>query len=545
LKRQGELDFDKVFHEPLGFYLFKEFLFSTHSIDKAVFVNDIETFVILKDRGARLKFAKLIYDRYLTENSNFVPGRSVFDRSAQLEVEQHHENVKAAQNNKIALYGKEIKMILVDLEEGICNDNVFDPVLSLVTRDLSMDLYPKFQKSSYYKQFIQFKTLEEKEVGIEAFELGKVLGRGAFGFVNMCVKSDTGKAYAIKCINKKRVKQNESVTTIMSERNFLAKMVSKFVICLKYAVMDENHLYLVLDLREGGDLKFHLNKVGFFDEERSRFHAAEILLGLEHIHSHGIIYRDMKLENILLDKRGHCSLSDLGLAVKSEKVKGYAGTPGYTAPEVVSQLPYDKRADFFSYGVMVFRFICGKKPFQVRGRSRKKNQRRPHKNRRGGQSELDQNVLQMTPEYPPKFFSPRCKDFLQQLLHKDPDKRLGKGKNGINEIKKHPWFEEINFGLLEARSIDPVFVPNLDEVNADCLRHIARPTTDDRYKTVKLTPEFNQKLSQFVYKSRKAVQEECVEVLIRSTKGGRHEGNVSDNPNVDTDVKNKLCCEIQ
>jgi len=539
------LEFHQVFHEPLGYYLFKQFLFSTHSVDKAVFVNDIETFTKLKDEGARLKFAKLICERYLTENSNHVPGKSVFDRTNELDKMEHsHENVKAAQNNKIAKYGTEIKKIMGDINDSICHDDVFSPVLDLVLRDLKEDLYPKFEKSCYYKKFIQLKTLEEESVTIETFELGKVLGRGAFGLVNMCVKRDTGKAYAIKCINKKRVKQNESVSTIMSERNFLAKMVSKFVICLKYAVMDDDQLYLVLDLREGGDLKFHLNKSVFFDEERSRFHAAEILLGLEHIHSHGIIYRDMKLENILLDKKGHCSLSDLGLAVKSEKVKGYAGTPGYTAPEVVSQLPYDKRADFFSYGVMVYRFICGKKPFQVRGRSRKKHQR--HKknrvNRRGGQSELDQNVLQMTPEYPPKFFSPRCKDFLQQLLHKDPDQRLGKGDHGIDEIKSHPWFEEIDFGLLEARAIDPVFVPNLDEVNADCLRHIARTTQDDRYKTVKLTPEFNQKLSQFNFKSKKAIQEECVEVLQRGSQGANLE-SPSEKSTSDPE-NNKFCCDI-
>merc|ERR1719454_2543673 len=132
----------------------------------------------------------------------------------------------------------------------------------------------------------------------------------------------------MKQINKKRVSATESAETIMSERNFLADMDSVFVTTLKYAFMDDATLYLILDLMIGGDLKFHLNNDKTFSEDRSRFYAAEVLLGLEHIHSKGIIYRDLKLENVLVDERGHCRISDLGLAVRSKKekgVKGYAG----------------------------------------------------------------------------------------------------------------------------------------------------------------------------------------------------------------------------
>jgi len=433
------------------------------------------------------------------------------------------------------------------VEDGTDSVEVFDPVLTLVLQALREDMYPKFLKSEQFTRYVQCKTVETKSVVKDDFQIRKVLGRGAFGYVNMCLKTNTGKAYAMKCLNKKRVKAGESVSTIMSERKFLSEMRSKFVICLKYAVMDDSNLYLVLDLREGGDLKFHLNKDELFNETRARFHAAEVLLGLEHIHSHGIIYRDMKLENILLDGRGHCSLSDLGLAVKSEKVKGYAGTPGYTAPEVVSQNSYDKRADFFSYGVMVFRFICGKKPFEKRGSRRKKQNRKGRgRNRRGGQSELDQNVLQMTPEFAETYFSPRSKDFLQQLLVKDPEKRLG--RNGIQEIKNHPWFEEIDFGLLEAKYLDPPFVPDLDLVNADCLRHISRPPQDDRFKAVKLTQEFEQKLSQFPFVSTKAVQEELVDVLktADATNSQYERYNVNEiNDGSRESEGGRLCCVCQ
>eukprot|EP00479_Gromia_sphaerica_P002603 TRINITY_DN1306_c0_g1_i2.p1 TRINITY_DN1306_c0_g1~~TRINITY_DN1306_c0_g1_i2.p1 ORF type:complete len:151 (+),score=28.55 TRINITY_DN1306_c0_g1_i2:491-943(+) len=127
--------------------------------------------------------------------------------------------------------------------------------------------------------------------------------------------------------HKKRVMATDSVDTVMYERNFLAVMESEFVVCLKFAVQDKEYLYLTLDLMMGGDLKFHLNKDEIFDEECSRFYAAEVLLGLEHIHEKDIIYRDMKLENVLLDEKGHARISDLGLAVrtkeKSERLCGY------------------------------------------------------------------------------------------------------------------------------------------------------------------------------------------------------------------------------
>ena len=173
-----------------------------------------------------------------------------------------------------------------------------------------------------------------------------------------------------------------------------------------------------IDLMLGGDLKVHLNRDGNFTEVRSKFYAAEILLGLEHmalntalskkkkkgrkrkekrreerkkeessgrIHQNGILYRDIKLENVLLDAKGHCKISDLGLAVRirnkkapignERRMRGYAGTPGYTAPEVCHNMLYGFSADYFSYGVMVYRFLSGKKPFAAKKTRRDRKRR--------------------------------------------------------------------------------------------------------------------------------------------------------------------------
>ena len=399
------------------------------------------------------------------------------------------------------------------MEEGSTAADVFDVVLEELLKDLRNDVFPRFVTSSLYKLYIQCKVLEQQSVTHETFDTLRVLGRGAFGFVNASIKKDTGQLYAMKCLNKRRVMATDSVDTIMAERNFLADMESRFVTGLKYAVMDGENLYLIIDLMVGGDLKFHLNKDGRFDVRRSRFYAAEVLLGIEHIHSKGIIYRDIKLENVLLDSDGHCKISDLGLAVRTkDKVRGYAGTPGYTAPEVCLQQAYDRCADFFSYGVMIYRFLSGKKPFQPRKSKHRQQNGRDRDPRRQG-NELDKNVVEMEPEYSDHYFSASAKSLLKGLLTKDPRKRLG--RNGIIELKIHPWFDTIDFGLLEAGYLDPPFIPNQDEINADSLRHIGRPPNDDKYAKINLTPQFEQSLNQFPYVSKPALQEEIVTVLER------------------------------
>eukprot|EP01084_Bolivina_argentea_P017258 32235_1 len=279
--------------------------------------------------------------------------------------------------NALDIYGDCIDVCFNRIFNSHSSDiHMFNTILSRVLFDLETNIFPLFIGSSLYKLYIQCQTYiyNRNKLSISSFITLRVLGRGAFGFVNAVIKKNTGYIYAMKCINKKRVMATDSVETIMSERNFLSDMNSNFVTGLKYAVMDDNTLYLIIDLMVGGDLKFHLNKEGRFNIEKSRFYAASVLLGLQHIHSKGIVYRDIKLENVLLGSDGNCKISDLGLAVRSKKhVRGYAGTPGYTAPEVCLQQSYHFKADFFSFGVMIYRFLSGRKPFQIKTKNKNKN----------------------------------------------------------------------------------------------------------------------------------------------------------------------------
>lgn len=184
------------------------------------------------------------------------------------------------------------------------------------------------------------------------------------------------------------MKVKSALDNVLEERNVLTMMKSNFVTNLKYALQDEDTMFLVMDLMIGGDLKFHLINAGRFTEKRARFYAAQVLLGLEHVHKLSIIYRDMKLENVLADGFGHCRLSDLGLAVVTKvKIKGYAGTPGYTAPEMIKNKLYGPAADIFSYGVMLYRMLCGSKPFKGKV-----------------DRDLDKAVIERKPQFPKEIF---------------------------------------------------------------------------------------------------------------------------------------------
>jgi len=292
----------------------------------------------------------------------------------------------------------------------------------------------------------------------------------------------------------------------MEECKVLTMLSSKFVTNLKYAFQDDETLFLIMDLLMGGDLKFHLVNASRFSEKRSRFYAAEILLGLEHIHAVKIIYRDLKLENVLLDQQGHCRLSDLGLAVLTDqKIKGYAGTPGYVAPEIILNRRYGPSVDIFAFGVILYRMLCGSKPFK--GKTDK---------------ELDKAVVEKQPVFPKEFFSKNAANLLEGLLQKRPEDRLGCGERGIQEIKDHPFFETIDWGLLEAGYVDPPFVPSKDDVSAPTLKDIG-DFDKNQYKHIKLDDKFVKTLEAFNFQSTRAVQEEMVRVLEKADENVNYE----------------------
>ncbi|XP_014813890.1 PREDICTED: G protein-coupled receptor kinase 5-like [Calidris pugnax] len=266
-----------------------------------------------------------------------------------------------------------------------------------------------------------------------------------------CQVRATGKMYACKKLEKKRIKKRKGEAMALNEKQILEKVNSRFVVSLAYAYETKDALCLVLTIMNGGDLKFHIYNMGNpgFEDERVVFYAAEICCGLQHLHQEGIVYRDLKPENILLDDDGHIRISDLGLAIKipeGETIRGRVGTVGYMAPEVINNERYTFSPDWWGLGCLVYEMIEGQSPF----RARKERVKR---------EEVEKRVQEDQEPYSDKF-SEDAQAICKMLLAKDPKQRLGCGAEGAAEVKRHPFFRSINFKRLEAGIMPPSFVPD-------------------------------------------------------------------------------------
>jgi len=337
---------------------------------------------------------------------------------------------------------------------------LFSQCQANVKNFLSEHPFKEFRMSMYFHRYLQWKNLERTPVTYKTFRMYRVLGKGGFGEVCACQTRSTGKMYACKKLEKKRIKKRKGETMVITEKQILGRVNSRFVVNLAYAFEMKDALCLVLTIMEGGDLKFHIYNMGGepgFPEDRSRFYACEIILGLGHLHKEGIVYRDCKPENILLDSKGHVRISDLGLAVEipeGEAVRGRVGTVGYMAPEIIDNEKYTFSPDWFSLGCLVYEMIEGRAPFRARKEKVKRE-------------EVDRRVKDSAEDYSDRF-SPASRSLCEGLLQKSVSNRLGcsSGRHGVREVKIHPWFNSINWRRMEAGRISPPFEPDPHAVYA-------------------------------------------------------------------------------
>uniref|UniRef100_A0A8V0XF52 G protein-coupled receptor kinase n=1 Tax=Gallus gallus TaxID=9031 RepID=A0A8V0XF52_CHICK len=337
-----------------------------------------------------------------------------------------------------------------NLENSPCKE-LFSHCTKSVLDHLSGEPFQEYLNSMYFDRFLQWKWLERQPVTKNTFRQYRVLGKGGFGEVCACQVRATGKMYACKRLEKKRIKKRKGESMALNEKQILEKVNSQFVVNLAYAYETKDALCLVLTIMNGGDLKFHIYNMGNpgFEEERALFYAAEILCGLEDLHRENTVYRDLKPENILLDDYGHIRISDLGLAVKipeGESIRGRVGTVGYMAPEVLNNQRYTLSPDYWGLGCLIYEMIAGQSPF----RGRKEKVKR---------EEVDRRVLETEEVYSHKF-SEEAKSICKMLLTKDVKQRLGCQGEGATEVKRHPFFKSMNFKRLEAGMLDPPFVPD-------------------------------------------------------------------------------------
>ncbi|GJQ74231.1 S6kII [Trypoxylus dichotomus] len=278
------------------------------------------------------------------------------------------------------------------------------------------------------------------------FVLLKVLGEGSFGKVFLVRKvmgADAGTLYAMKVLKKATLKVRDRHRTKM-ERNILVDVEHPFIVKLHYAFQTEGKLYLILDFLRGGDLFSRLSKEVMFTEEDVKFYLAELALALNHLHYLGIIYRDLKPENVLLDSDGHIALTDFGLSkqpIEEGKAYSFCGTVEYMAPEVVNRKGHTFAADWWSFGVLMYEMLTGSLPFQGA-------------TRRDTMTQILKAKLGM-----PANLSTEAQSLLRALFKRNPANRLGAGPGGVEDLKRHEFFATIDWEALLSKKIRPPFKP--------------------------------------------------------------------------------------
>ncbi|RKP21205.1 serum and glucocorticoid-regulated kinase 1 in complex with compound 2 [Rozella allomycis CSF55] len=278
-----------------------------------------------------------------------------------------------------------------------------------------------------------------RKPSIDDYQLLKIIGKGNYGIVLLARSKATDELFAIKAIPKTALKSRSDQCHIMSERNILLKGIEHpFLVGLKCCFQTEKKLYFVLDYAAGGELFFHLQKEYRFSEMRTRFYAAQVLLALEYLHERDIVYRDLKPENVLLDKDGNVLLSDFGLSKEGCCCYSFCGTPEYLAPEVIQKIPYGKSVDFYCLGVLIYEMLVGLPPYYSTN-----------------QQEMYSKILYDTLTFPLNL-SNKAVDLLSRLLDRNPEARPK-----VNEIKMHPFFEGLNWQKLLDKEYVPPFSPNL------------------------------------------------------------------------------------
>ncbi|XP_046873986.1 ribosomal protein S6 kinase alpha-5 isoform X3 [Hypomesus transpacificus] len=225
---------------------------------------------------------------------------------------------------------------------------------------------------------------------------------------------------------------------------------SPFLVTLHYAFQTDTKLHLILDYVNGGELFTHLVQRVRFKEQEVALYSGEIVLALEHLHQLGIVYRDLKLENILMDSSGHVVLTDFGLSKEFDDVEraySICGTIEYMAPEIVEggESGHDKAVDWWSLGVLMYELMTGGSPFTVDGNE-------------NSHTDIAKRISKKDPPFP-KDMGPLAKDLIQRLLVKDPKNRLGSGPCGAENVKKHPFYQKINWEDLAAKRVPAPFKP--------------------------------------------------------------------------------------
>ncbi|XP_045627133.1 serine/threonine-protein kinase N3 isoform X2 [Ursus americanus] len=284
---------------------------------------------------------------------------------------------------------------------------------------------------------------------LQDFRCLAVLGRGHFGKVLLVQFKGTGKYYAIKALKKQEVLSRDEIESLYCEKRILeavGRTGHPFLLSLLACFQTSSHTCFVTEFAPGGDLMMQIHE-DVFPEPQARFYLACVVLGLQFLHEKKIIYRDLKLDNLLLDAQGFLKIADFGLCKEGigfgDRTSTFCGTPEFLAPEVLTQEAYTRAVDWWGLGVLLYEMLVGECPFPG-----------------DTEEEVFDCIVNADAPYP-RFLSVQGLELIQKLLQKCPEQRLGGGEQDAEEIKTQPFFRTTDWQALLARTVQPPFQPTL------------------------------------------------------------------------------------
>jgi len=289
----------------------------------------------------------------------------------------------------------------------------------------------------------------DSTMGLDSFHFVAVLGRGHFGKVILARYKNTGEYFAIKALKKGDIIARDEVESLLAEKRIFEvanSMRHPFLVNLFACFQTKSHVCFVMEYAAGGDLMMHIH-ADVFTEPRTVFYTGCVVLGLQYLHENKIIYRDLKLDNLLLDTEGYVKIADFGLCKEGmgygDRTGTFCGTPEFLAPEVLTETSYTRAVDWWGLGVLIFEMLVGESPFPG-----------------DDEEEVFDSIVNDEVRYP-RFLSLEAIAIMRRLLRKNPERRLGASERDAEDVKKQAFFRNVNWEDLLMRRVPPPFVPTI------------------------------------------------------------------------------------
>ncbi|KAA0713072.1 Serine/threonine-protein kinase N2 [Triplophysa tibetana] len=365
-----------------------------------------------------------------------------FDKGASPPSKRHSITVEETTSKDKVQDGQEVQDALATFD--FLNNTVakpdYDSLVENETEQPDLELTEVQQKAEIREE-------EDAQFSLKDFKCVAVLGRGHFGKVLLAEYKTTGEMFAIKALKKGDIVARDEVDSLMCEKRIFETVNSvrhPFLVNLFACFQTKEHVCFVMEYAAGGDLMMHIHS-DVFSEPRSVFYAACVVLGLQFLHDHKIVYRDLKLDNLLLDTEGYVKIADFGLCKEgmgfSDRTSTFCGTPEFLAPEVLTETSYTRAVDWWGLGVLIFEMLVGESPFPG-----------------DDEEEVFDSIVNDEVRYP-RFLSTEAISIMRRLLRRNPERRLGAGERDAEEVKRHPFFRNMDWDALLAKKTQPPFMP--------------------------------------------------------------------------------------